>query len=216
MNNTLTDISNMSSKNIYLFFLHKKEVDKEWEVKWENYLQPNALSWSDIWGNIFDHCHSPHVKSSMWEIIHLNFWSGYKARENCKLCNTQERNNFHITNECIFLLDLLHLFNINTYYNDNYKLSFGIIDDPGKNFVLYHIKSAIFKARFRTFTSPTACRSFLTNKCKRNIIFDLRSIFTTSKRNNKLDEFNNNFMFMNDFHGGIVSWHIDILNEIIF
>ena len=35
---------------------------------------------------------NPYVKSALWEMIHLNFWLGYKAKELCCLCQAQEKN----------------------------------------------------------------------------------------------------------------------------
>ena len=216
INNTSFNTKSVLSKDLYLFFLNKRVIARSWEIKWADYLQNNDLCWSDIWNDIFDKMHTPHIISTMWEIVHLNFWTGFKAQETCKLCGMQEMRNFHITNECSMLLELLQSFNINTYYNDNYNLSFGIKNDPGKNFTLYQLKSVIFKSRFRIFPSQNAGKAFLINKCKTSIIKDLTNLFSKAKKANTSDVFRENFSYLNELRDGIVSWYINASDEIVF
>lgn len=216
INNTSLNTKKVSSKDMYLCFLHKKTVERRWENKWENYLQRNDLCWTDIWDDIFDKVHTPYVQSTMWEILHLNFWTGFKAQEVCKLCGIQESSNFHISNECSMLLEILQDFNMNNSFNDNEKISFGINKNPWKNAILFQIKSTIFKSRFVFFPSVHACKTFLINKCKINIIADLRSKFENAKRTHNLGIFTNNYSFVNSIQGGLLSWHINTSNEIVF
>ena len=108
------DISDISFKELYILVLADNKISKEWEGKWESYLS-TEVTWKEIWRNIHSNMHNPYIKSAFWETIHLNFWSGHKARENCKLCGEVETSDMHITNECKTLFSLIRSFKINNF-----------------------------------------------------------------------------------------------------
>ena len=90
-------------KNLYSELISRKHVLKNWEGKWEEYFLTNQVQIND-WGKIWDTVHSklnnPHIISAIWESLHLNYWSSFKANENCKICNEETSNNMHIVTEC--------------------------------------------------------------------------------------------------------------------
>ena len=57
-------------------------------------------------------------------MIHLNFWSGFKANERCCLCKEYEEGNGHIINNCTILRDVITTFQIHDKFNDAKKDSF--------------------------------------------------------------------------------------------
>jgi len=175
------NINNLKFKDIYKIVLNKKDERREWERKWTETLQTNDLNWNCIWTNINDNIHSNYVKSANWEMIHLNFWSGFKAKERCKLCNEVEESTMHIINKCIILKYIIGVFRINDKYDNEIKISFGLDNESVNNFILFHIKSVVFRSRFQTFTSTEASKTILTRRCKKNIGKDLWNKFEIAK-----------------------------------
>ena len=76
-------------------------------------------------------------------MLHLNYWSGYKAKERCRLCKEIKQSQFHIIFECIILKDIVRNFEINDIYDENTSLSFGVYNQSLYNFILFHVKSAV-------------------------------------------------------------------------
>ena len=175
------NINNLKFKEIYKIILNKKGKNREWEGKWADTLQTIDLNWDRIWTNINNNIHNNYVKSAIWEMIHLNFWSGFKANERCKLCNEVEESTTHIINKCKILKYIIGVFCINEKFDNEIKISFGLDNELVNNFILFHIKSVVFRARFQTFTNLEACKSILTKKCKKNIGKDLWNKFKIAK-----------------------------------
>ena len=136
----------MKLKDLYLKCLNKKEEGREWEPKWTAILQINDISWGNVWTNLNDNTHKHYVKSTIWEINHFNFWSGFKAGERCKLCNEFEEDTSHIINKCIIILQILRTFQIYDKYDNQIKISFGVGDYHLSNLILFHIKYVIFRS----------------------------------------------------------------------
>ena len=187
------DISDISFKELYILVLADNKISKEWEGKWESYLS-TEVTWKEIWRNIHSNMHNPYTKSAIWETIHLNFWSGHKARENCKLCGEVETSDMHITNECKTLFSLIRSFKINDFYNSKLKVTFGVKDHISTNFVFFIIKKVIFRARFKEFVNQAACIQYLLNKCKREIRNGINTHFVAATHFDKINAFKENFM----------------------
>ena len=111
----------------------------------------------------------------------FKFFSGFKANERCKLCNEVEESTTHIINKCKILKYIIGVFCINEKFDNEIKISFGLDKESVYNFILFHIKSVVFRARFQTFTNLEACKSILTKKCKKNIGKDLWNKFKIAK-----------------------------------
>jgi hypothetical protein len=169
--------------------LGKKAVTREWERRWEGYLNTNDLVWSKIWNIVHTNLNTPYVKSALWEMNHLNYWSNYRANETCKLCGNWETDITHILNACPVLLQALADFNIGHIYNSKVKISFGVEEDILDNYILCQIKSIIFRSRFMDFNSMEACRVALYKRCKATIARDLKLKYKIAKANQKTNSF---------------------------
>ena len=112
--NKTYNINNRKFKEIYVTFLNTKEETREWEHKWNNILQNDNINWANVWSNLNKNINNNYVKSAIWEMHHLNFWSG-------------------------FLNEILETFNLNVKYDDKIKISFGIENDQVSNFIFFHI-----------------------------------------------------------------------------
>lgn len=124
---------------------------------------------------------------------HLNFWSGYRAKERCSLCKEYEEDITHILNNCPILKEILRTFNIHNICDTKIRITFGMDKEPLTNFILYHIKSVVFRSRFMVFHSKEVCKVSLISKCRQNIKKDLRIRFNLAKLKGKIDEFTSRF-----------------------
>ena len=103
VNNVATNIDTSNFKNLYLLFLNKKTVVREWENRWINYLLINEIDWGPIWHRVYNKNNNYYTISAFWEMLHLNFWSNFRANERCKLCQENENCITHIINKCKIL-----------------------------------------------------------------------------------------------------------------
>ena len=106
-------------------------------------------------------------------MIHLNFWSGYKAKELCCVCQAQEKNCAHIVYKCAIILEIISDLKLSHTFNDEYKIAFGINEGMlNINYILFHIKTTVFRNRFKKFSSRNVCKAYLIKSTKkRNKIF---------------------------------------------
>ena len=96
------------------------------------------------------------------EMIHLNFCSGYKAKELCCLCQkAQEQNCAHVVYKCAIILEIISDFKLSHAFNDEYKNVFGINEGMLNNFILFHMKTTIFRNRFKKSSSRNVCKAYL-------------------------------------------------------
>ena len=186
------NLNEIDSKQLYVILLEGKNEIREWEGQWESLLQNVNIDWSKVWNNIHLKIHNPYVQSAIWEMVHLNFWSGYKAGEVCNLCGEIESNSAHITTSCSILKNIISSLNMNHKFNTSFSISFGI-KEPTYDYILYHIKTVIFKARFKTFTNSSLCLIHLTEKCKSAITKDLQKIYFLAKYKGLVDVFLDTF-----------------------
>ena len=173
--------------------LNDKNENREWEDRWRVKLQIDVINWNKIWKRVYEKIHNPRIQSSLWEMIHLNYWSGFRAGDHCKLCREIEQDTTHISNECRILKDIVREFNLEDIYDSKTKLTFGT-DDQYNNFFLFHIKSVIFRSRFCETSSIEQCRATLIRKCKSNIKKDVQRRYSLAKLKGNIMEFKYTFI----------------------
>ena len=171
--------------------------NREWQEKWRNFVPNNTFNWTQIWQDIHNKTNNPYVQSSVWELIYLNFWSAYRAGENCKLCGEIELDHTHIISDCAILKEILKRFKLNVIFNKKPKISFGLDNDYFKIIILFHIKSAVFRSRFYTYCSIEQCIISLINKCKDNITKDLKYRYDLAKVKGNIEDFLNKYNINN-------------------
>jgi len=187
------DLKSLDFKVVYLYLLEVKNEIREWEAKWCSCLSINSIDWKVVWGKIHNNINHPRIKSASWELIHLNFWCGYKARERCKLCGEEELDTTHIVNECKVLIEILKAFHLYAICNSKMAITFGLDNDDYHNFILFHIKCVVFKSRFKQFNSKAQAIRALENKTRYAIKKDLGHRFEQAKKMGKLSDFTNMF-----------------------
>jgi len=179
-------------------------VDKEWEDRWLHYLLLDEIDWGPIWAQLHSNFNNNYVKSAIWESFHLNFWSNFRAKERCHLCKELENDITHIINGCKILMEIIKSLNLNHIYNNKFKITFGVQSENIANYILFHVKSVVFRSRFKNFHSLAACKLQLIMKCKNNIKQDLKSRFDIAKSKNKIEDFRDAFLPSRDDIGNII------------
>jgi len=199
--NGTINMNNATFKTIYSELIVRKNTCKEWENKWANYLEIDEtthLNWSDIWKMIHNSLNNPYIISAQWEILHLNFWSSFKANENCNVCHELALNNVHIATECKVLIDTLNVFKIQNFFTTRQLLSFGCNNEL-VNFVYYHIRKIIFRSRFKNFQNYQDAKNQILKECKKGIKLDLENKLFWATKMNKRTNFENTFLRQSDF-----------------
>ena len=210
------NITNLTFKEIYLILLCKKNEAREWEAKWQNTLRRNDINWEKIWSNLHNTIHNPIVKSSNWELIHLNYWCSYKAREACKLCREVELDPSHIGTECKVLTEIIKSFQLHDKYNSKIQIAFGLNENHYHNFILFHIKSVVFKMRFHVFNSVEQAILVLTLMCKQKIRKDIQNGYELAKLKGGTDHFKRMFNCNRQVNNMLRICSINVENDLIF
>ena len=194
VNGNPCDLNKATFKIIYNKLLGSKLENKEWENKWEVLLQQENIIWKKHWQILHEKIHNSYVKSAQWEMLHLNFWSGFRAGERCCLCKEIESDSAHIINSCKVLIYLTTVFQMHMLYEDKQNLTFGLEDQSVGNYILFHIKSVVFRSRFKKYQNIDICKTSLTRKCKNNITKDLIEKFSLARHKGNLDSFSEFFI----------------------
>ena len=203
--NTWKLVSDIQFKDIYIIIISNKNTALEWESRWSQKIDLEGLKWDAIWTRLFNKVHNYQIRSKMWEINHLNFWSAFRAGQPCKLCGEYENDHTHIINSCKTLLETIEFFRLGHNFNSKLKRTFGI-ENHAANFFLFHIRNVIFRERFQNFESIDQCKNILIHKIKNNIKHDLHRIYALGNNRDRPQDFLNIFMPNN----------IDIYNLAIF
>ena len=99
----------ITQKTIYSELIQEQSRDHIYQTKWIlERKEIGGVDWEQIWGSIHDQFFTEEVKSTIWQTIHLNFYTTYNynkwhnALQPCPLCNKIPEEVFHITLDCKF------------------------------------------------------------------------------------------------------------------
>ncbi len=107
------EFKNITQKFIYSQLIHQKSVDHVYQTKWP-LEQPDLphISWDEVWKSLHNQFLTEETKSTIWEQIHLNFYTTYNYMTwhnkllPCPLCNKIPNDIFHILMDCAFIIPL--------------------------------------------------------------------------------------------------------------
>jgi hypothetical protein len=176
-------------KELYRIMIERKDVNKIWEPKWNGLLRYYTLDidvaeWEQIWNNVHDNIISFDIQSTIWIMLHLNFYCGYKEKifnygdGKCKLCGVIEEGSHHIILECAVMKACLndHQNILSRFHNDvlgKDEMAFGLVGNPigrisGKmklrNFLTFIIRHVVFKHRYIDFGGRLNAHTILKTK----------------------------------------------------
>ena len=128
----------------------------------------------------------------MWEMLHLNYYCGYKAFKyynevnQCKLCGETEADSFHIILSCPAHKEVFQKFNATFREIDGKDMTeresiFGVQDSGDKsklrNFLTFIIKNSIFRMRNVNFASKRLPVTGVLSRIHEDIRNELKSKF---------------------------------------
>ena len=215
-------LDEISLKEFYKVMIERKEVNKIWEPKWNVILRFYTLDidvaeWTQIWSNVHDNITSYDIQSTIWIMLHLNFYCGYKEKlfnygdGKCKLCGDMEEGSHHIILECAVMKACLndHVITLLRLHNEvlsRDEMAFGLVGDPigrvdGKmrlrNFITFIIRHVVFKNRYVDFGGRRIAHATLKVKIIGRIKKELLNKWVIYKNNGTVESFKNIYLIEN-------------------
>jgi exonuclease III len=98
----------LTQKIIYSELLHEQSTDHPYKTKWALERGLYLIDWDRVWDSIHVQFCTEEVKSTIWEQIHLNFYTTYSynkwhnTMQPCPLCRKIPDDIFHIILDCKF------------------------------------------------------------------------------------------------------------------
>jgi len=216
---TSVRLDELSSKQIYWGIVDKKETNKIWEEKWNSILRYYTLDievseWERIWHNIHSNIVPYEIQSAIWEMLHLNFYCGYKERllsygeGKCKLCGEMEEGSQHVVITCEVLwgclnsfVDTLRIFRNTDLSND--EIAFGLAGadvqeldqrDRLRNLITFIIRTTVFRNRHKEYGSKENAIHVLKAKICYKIRQVLMDMFIIYKYKFSVNDFVDKFL----------------------
>ena len=96
---------------IYSELIQYQSTEHKYQTKWIDVNEgrlSGLIDWDKVWESVNNHFHTEKVKSTIWEQIHLNFYTTYSYNKwhntlhPCPLCNKIPDDIFHIILDCRF------------------------------------------------------------------------------------------------------------------
>ena len=100
-------LSQATQKNLYEASLATNYRDHHSQAKWVTEIN-NSINWGKVWTAVHNILSTNQTKSTIWQHIHLNFYTQYsynkwhKTKQKCPLCKKIPDNIFHIILYCDF------------------------------------------------------------------------------------------------------------------
>ena len=98
----------VTQKFIYSELIHQKSTDHSYHTKWFELDDIPIMDWTKVWDSVHQQFFTEEVKSTIWEQIHLNFYTTYNYNKwhnslnPCPFCKKIPEDIFHILVECKF------------------------------------------------------------------------------------------------------------------
>ncbi len=98
----------VTQKYIYTELIHQKSTDHIYQYKWLENEDIPAIDWDKVWEFVHQQYFTEEMKSTIWEQIHLNFYTAYNYNKwhnslnPCPFCRKIPEDVFHILLHCTF------------------------------------------------------------------------------------------------------------------
>ena len=219
---TNKNLEEIPFKELYNIMIERKDVNKIWEPKWNRLLRYYTLDidvaeWEQIWNNVHDNIISYDIQSTIWNMLHLNFYCGYKEKMfnygdgKCKLCGVIEEGSHHIILECAVMKACLNdhqniLLKLHNELLCKDEMAFGLVGNPigrisGKiklrNFLTFIIRHVVFKNRYIDFGGILNAHMILKTKILDKIKTELLNKWIAYRNNAAIEGFANKYLIEN-------------------
>ena len=162
----------ITQKQIYLELIVEQSRDHAYMGKW----RPSSFGWIDwdaIWQGVHEQFFTEATKSSIWEQIHLNYYTTYNynkwhnALQPCPLCRKIPEDVFHIITSCRFT---------NVVWRRVEKVLFKILPKP----VSPHEKAFGLQVENKDEYYPVTLRNWITFMMRHHILKEERRAYKIS------------------------------------
>ena len=150
--------------------------------KWEQKLSIE-IEWEHVWASLNNPITSDKVKSTIWEQIHLNYYSTYsynkwhKNQDPCPFCSVVPDSRFHLLFDCQLVRNLWrdlepHLKKLSSTPVTTYEMAFGLKGDTPcvilRNWLTYLLRHCIMEQESIAFYNQSKMANELEIKLKFN------------------------------------------------
>ena len=182
------------------------------QVAWFERLDVLGNDWPAIWRGIHNNIHNKQTQSTIWEQVHLNFFTRYSYNkwhgddDACTLCkNTVPQDIFHIILDCPFVQLMWQtiepvLLKIDSTPITLKEMAFGLIGNSPtillRNWITFILRDLIMAEESATYYHPTGTMdlSHLKHKLNAKVHGEIERMFLLYRRAHLLHKFERIFM----------------------
>ena len=191
-------------------------------IKWNEVLRFYTLDiadieWVQVWKNVHNHLLPFEIQSTIWIMLHLNFYCGYKEKlfnygdGFCKLCGEREEGAHHIITECEVMKACIDdhqttLLQLHDQIMFKDEMAFGLVGEPIgstnlktnlRNFLTFIIRHVVFKNRYIDFGGKERAKLVLKNKIRDKLKKELMNKWIEYKAKNAKEVYRKLFLIEN-------------------
>ena len=172
----------VTHKNLYNEFLQQGYSDHHSLDKWEQKLSMD-IDWEQVWISLNNPITSENVKSTIWEQIHLNYYTTYSYnkwhnnQDPCPFCSDIPDSIFHLILDCRLVKNLWrdlepNLMKLSSTRVTTYEMAFGLKgDSPSiilRNWLTYLLRYCITEHESTAFYNQSKMANEVQIKMKYN------------------------------------------------
>ena len=199
-------MSTITQKELYEDAIFRISRDHSYQAKWLDKLNIMIL-FEEVWDSVHNPLSSNQTKTTIWEQIHLNFYTQYSYNKwkntsgKCPLCNKAPENIYHIILHCDFVNSLwTHiqptLAKFDSRLVTNEEKSFGIVHIKKtagmlmRNWLTYKMREQVMDFERKAYHSPAAA-SISTFKTifNRAVAYDIKKLMIRFNHEGKIEYF---------------------------
>ena len=170
-NQEILPFEHITEKVLYEEALIHSLTDHHSQVKWLSIWENNPIIWEEVWRTVHNKLSCNKVKNTIWEQIHLNFYTQFsynkwhKTWDPCPLCHQIPASIFHIILHCKTVNDLWRdigptLTRIHSTPVTEEEKAFGVVDMNSsnqiilRNWLTYLMRDVISDSEKQAYFSP--------------------------------------------------------------
>ena len=199
------NLSEVTQKLMYEELLFSEGTDHHSQAKWVQKLN-TAIEWDKVWSAIHNFLPTNHTKTTVWQQLHINFYTQYsynkwhKTEDPCPLCNKLPESIYHIILHCDYVIRLWldiepTLRRLHPTLVTEEEMAFGLAHTKQttgvilRNWITYSLRAHIMKLERQAYHSPHTIPSMEIAKYKfsQNMALEIKVKIKQYKETNPID-----------------------------
>ena len=211
-------LQNVTQKQIYYELILPKYRNHPYETEWVTHFK-TPIEWKKVWESVHNPLSTEQTKSTIWEQIHLNYYTTYsynkwhKKQDQCPLCESLPQNKFHNILTCSTVTQIWHqlephLLQIHPSPVTEEEKAFGLVGKtPGvilRNWMTYLLRETILEQESIAYHNKKGKTNENDIKIKYNekIRTQIWQHYNIAKNLGRIDFIKNNFAVNNH----LITW----------